>query len=389
VQVERTDARNQLRPAKGEQAGGEPIESRAALSATQIAPAAGISMQPSRRLALLALIFAATGFGLMFAYSDGQKLLSVASGISWVRLAAPIAATLLSYVLMALSYEGIAEAAGSRLGLLRMLRITFVSNTVNYLVATGGLSGFALRMYFFNQSGIPVGRAVTISLVQGLLTNLVLLVFLVMGFYFLLVNHTLGTAALVSASILLAVFVAVTLLCVLLIVHPPTRRRVLFWGAEAGHWVAKKLLPHHRRPRRVRLWRLQHNINQGLEFLLRSYRRMVMPTIYIVLDWVVTLAVLWASFWCVGLRVPIPLVVVGFAVGILLSLVSLAPGGIGVMEGSMTTIFVALGKPLESTVIAVLIFRFAYYAVPFLLSLVFFRGMMRAAGAPPILAGAT
>ena len=86
------------------------------------------------------------------------------------------------------------------------------------------------------------------------------------------------------------------------------------------------------------------------------------------LAWVVTLAVLWASFWCVGQRIPVPLVVVGFAVGILLSLVSLAPGGIGVMEGSMTTIFVALGKPLESTVIAVLIFRFAYYAVSFVLT---------------------
>ena len=37
-----------------------------------------------------------------------------------------------------------------------MLRITFVSNTVNYIVSTGGLSGFAVRMYFFRQSGIPM-----------------------------------------------------------------------------------------------------------------------------------------------------------------------------------------------------------------------------------------
>ena len=64
----------------------------------------------------------------------------------------------------------------------------------------------------------------------------------------------------------------------------------------------------------------------------------------------------------------------------LASLVSLAPGGIGILEGSMTGVFVTLGIPLETAVVAVLIFRFAYYAVPFLVSLIFFRGMLRAPG---------
>jgi uncharacterized membrane protein YbhN (UPF0104 family) len=53
------------------------------------------------------------------------------------------------------------------------------------------------------------------------------------------------------------------------------------------------------------------------------------------------------------------------------------------MEGSMTTIFVALGIPLEQTVVAVLIFRFAYFAVPFLVSIAFFRTMLRVARQQP------
>jgi hypothetical protein len=115
-----------------------------------------------------------------------------------------------------------------------MLRITFVSNVVNYIVATGGLSGFALRMYFFRQSGIPVGRAVTISFVQGLITNLTLLIFLMMGFIFLLTHESLGTAALVSAAILLGLFVIATALALLLLVHRGVRRRVLLWGLVAA-----------------------------------------------------------------------------------------------------------------------------------------------------------
>lgn len=346
-------------------------------------PTSGLGNKSTRRLIVLAAAFALVGFGLMFFYSDGRQLLHVASSIAWPRLVLPVGATLISYALMTLSYEGIASAAGTAIGFVPMLRITFVSNVVNYIVATGGLSGFALRMYFFRQSGIPVGRAVTISFVQGLITNLTLLIFLTMGFVFLVTHESLGTAALVSAATLLALFVLVSAVALLLLFHRGVRRRVLLWGLEASHVLARRFLPQHRTPRRIRLWRLQINIERGFAFMLANWRQMLLPVLYIVLDWVVTLGVLWGSFWCVNVLVPFPLVTVGFAIGILFSMVSLAPGGIGIMEGSMTTVFVALGVPFEQTVVAVLIFRVAYYAVPFLVSVAFFRTMLRVARHQP------
>ncbi|HEY8517894.1 MAG TPA: lysylphosphatidylglycerol synthase transmembrane domain-containing protein [Candidatus Binatia bacterium] len=377
MRAETDPARRARRPPQSpaEESNGAPD----AVAAAGLAPASDLSSYSSRRLLLATITFAVIGFGLLFFYSDGRELLNVASTIAWPRLLVPIGTTLLSYVLMAMSYEGIARAAGTPIGYVPMLRITFVSNIVNYIIATGGLSGFALRMFFFRQFGIPVGRAVTISFVQGLITNLTLLIFLAMGFVFLLTHESLGTAALVSAAVLLALFVVATLLALLLLLHRGVRRRVLFWGLEASHLIARKVLPHHRTPRRIRLWRLQLNIERGFAFILANWRQMVLPVVWIVLDWIVTLAVLWGCFWCVHLNIPFPLVTVGFAVGILFSMVSLAPGGIGIMEGSMTTVFVALGTPMEETVIAVLLFRLAYYGVPFVVSLAFFRSMLRVA----------
>ena len=79
------------------------------------------------------------------------------------------------------------------------------------------------------------------------------------------------------------------------------------------------------------------------------------------------------------------IVIVGFAVGVCVSLASLVPGGLGIMESSMTAVFVSLGVPLEPAVVAVLIFRLVYYVLPLLVSLFFFHGLMgqvaRAAGA--------
>jgi hypothetical protein len=44
-----------------------------------------------------------------------------------------------------------------------MCRITLVANAANYLLSTGGLSGFALRMYLFARRGIPPAAPLTLS----------------------------------------------------------------------------------------------------------------------------------------------------------------------------------------------------------------------------------
>src|SRR5690606_20876399 len=118
-------------------------------------------------------------------------------------LALPLLCMIASYVTMALSYQGIATAAGHRVPLSDMLKITFVANSVNYLVSTGGLSGFAVRMYFFRRLGMPSQTAVLVSLAQTFLTNCMLLAFLLIGFAYVFSRHTLEGSALVVTTALL------------------------------------------------------------------------------------------------------------------------------------------------------------------------------------------
>jgi uncharacterized protein (TIRG00374 family) len=287
----------------------------------------------------------------------------------------PFACAIGSYVVMARSYQGIALAAGSDVPFWEMLKITFVANTVNYLVSTGGLSGFALRLYFFLKLKIPSGTAVIISLVQTFLTNVVLLLIVVVGFAYLLTSHDLHGYALGTTAALLFFFILAAAIAMLLLFHRELRRRTLFLMAEAAHWFLRRFLPRHK-PARVRIWRFQRNLNRGIGFLLARKRRMIIPTVWIVADWIFTLLILYGAF--ITLRYPIPMsfVVVGFAVGIILSLISFVPGGLGVMEGSMAAIFASLSVPFETAVVAVLIFRFAYYVLPTIISVFFFRGML-------------
>jgi uncharacterized protein (TIRG00374 family) len=331
----------------------------------------------ARRYLLLGAVAVGIGLlGVLVALTDGRALLAAARSISPVLLVVPMALALLSYCAMARSYQEIADAAGSRLSFRTWLRLTFVSNTVNYLVTSAGLSGFAVRMLLLAQEGVPSGRAVVISLVQTFLTNASLLCFVLAGFASLVLRHQLTGTPLLAAGIVVGTFVAVILLLAVLAYSRRLRRRTLLCLLAGTHRLLWRIAPR-RAPRRARLWRFQRNLDEGLEFLLRRKERMVGPAGWITLDWVLTLAILWVAFRAVNHPVPVGLVLIGFGVGVVLSLISIVPGGLGVMEGSMAAVYVSLGVPLERALLAILIFRVAYYVLPLLISLFLFHGLMR------------
>lgn len=321
---------------------------------------------------------------LPVAFSDGRRLLEIVSSVRPQDLAALVLLTALSYLAMSRSYQGIACAAGTDLPFREWVRITLVSNTANYLVTTAGLSGFAVRMYLLSQQGVRPGRAVLISLVQTFLTNLTLLAFILLGFATLVARHYLPEGTLIGALAVLLMLTATLAYAAILVLHRDLRRRTLFAVADGIHRLLRRVSPRWT-PGRLKLWRFQHNLNEGFDFLLARKDRIIAPTLWITLDWVLTLAILWAAFRAVGYPVAAGIVIVGFAVGVCVSLASLVPGGLGIMESSMTAVFVSLGVPLEPAVVAVLIFRLVYYVLPLLVSLFLFHGLMgqvaRAAGA--------
>jgi uncharacterized protein (TIRG00374 family) len=339
--------------------------------------AAAAAPAPGGRTHLIswALVVGFIALGGLFFFSDARKLWATASTLDVHLLVIPMVLGVASYALMALSYQGIAQAAGAEVPFWEMLKITFVANTVNYVVSTGGLSGFAARLYFFIRCGIASGTAVIISLVQTFITNTILLLFVVGGFAYLLSSHELHGYTLGTIATLLFFFILAAAVAVILLLHRELRRRTLFIAAEAAHWFLHRFLPRHK-PARVRIWRFQRNLNRGIEFVLERKRRMILPTLWIVVDWIVTMMILYTAFVAVRYPIPMSFVVVGFAVGIILSLVSFVPGGLGVMEGSMAAIYASLSVPFETAVVAVLIFRVAYYLLPMVISVFFFRGML-------------
>ena len=228
--------------------------------------------EPTRRGSRIAVVIAAAvGVGVLFVLvllADGQTLLQTAAEIDPIALAVPMGLSLLSYAAMARSYQGISDVAGRHLPFSDWLRITFVSNTANYLVTSAGPVGFAVRMLLLSQHGVSSGRAVLISLVQTFLTNFTLLLFILVGIVALVVRQHIGGLFLYLAAATVVAFAALLVFVFVLAVRPELRRRTLVRLTITVHRIGRRFAPRWT-PKRGRLRRFQRQLNQGFDFLLK------------------------------------------------------------------------------------------------------------------------
>lgn len=321
---------------------------------------------------------AVTGVVLVLVYAylvvtaGGRSLIETLTDLDPVLLVLPLLATFLSYMTMSLSYEGIARAAGCRVGQRAMLRITFVANTANYVIPAGGLSGFALRMLMLNKKGVSAGRAVLISFTQTLLTNLMLMVFIVYGLLHLVLSRQFdGVAMGLIASVILVLTVFLGA-CLAMVYKERFRRRCLVWMNGWVDAILERLGYTERFGRRAHRFLL--HIDEGLTFFAAEPRAMAMPLFWIFFDWVFTIGVLYAALYSVGATVSYGQVVIAFSVGIVFAVASFVPGGVGVLEVALNGMLASGGVPREKSVLAIMIFRISFYVIPVLLALFLARG---------------
>ncbi|MGB3681320.1 MAG: flippase-like domain-containing protein, partial [Rubrobacteraceae bacterium] len=107
------------------------------------------------------------------------------------------------------------------------------------------------------------------------------------------------------------------------------------------------------------------------------------PLVFVVGDWGASIATLWFCFAALGQPVSPGILIAGFAVGVTVGMLSMVPGGLGVQEGSMAATYALFGVPLGQAALAAVLFRLVYYIVPFLVSLAFYRRLLREVGGPP------
>ena len=346
--------------------GGADPEAGQALAAPTASPA-GVRRGVALVLGLLGVAYAA-----MTMLADTGGLREAFTRLGWQCLVLPLACTLASYLTMVVSYQGILRVAGATVGWRDLLRITLVANTANYILPSGGLTGFAIRLVFFTRRGISPGSSVAISFTQTLITNMMLVLFVFYGLVSLLLNGRIGGAILTASAVATVLLVAGFAVLLAMIYSTSVRRAVLAWTAHLVDRVLDRLGRHATLGERAR--RFFVYIDEGMALFAGRPGEMLGPAFWIFLDWLFMMGTLWSAFLATGVPVDFGSIAIAFSVSSVASFVTFVPAGAGVIEWGLGGTLAGLGIPLEQSLLPIFLYRFSYFVVPTVLALVLAPG---------------
>jgi uncharacterized protein (TIRG00374 family) len=336
--------------------------------------------RPFSRPIIKILVALIIGIGLVFTISDIHKIARVTQKIQPFFLFSALVATVLSYLFIGLALKKLLELVDVTLSFKEMFAISWVSTALNYLVPTGGVGGLTVRVFLLRKKGISFTETFLVTFVHTLLLDGVLIGFVMFGFAYLLTIKGLRLYHHVTSGAVLALALTLSFLATGSVINKAFRDRFIDFFYKWINRISVKLT---KRPvfEKTSLLEFKEEFHQGISLILTQKREMVLPTIYVFLDWFCCLLALYWSFVTIGYSISPGILLVGFAIGLFVSLFSLIPGAIGIMEGSMAAIYYSLGVPLEVAIVAVLLYRIVYYVFPFVTSIILYRPMFKEAKA--------
>ncbi len=219
------------------------------------------------------------------------------------------------------------------LPLARLIRYSWVANTMNNLIGLSGLAGAGIRILLLARDGVTTRTA---SLYSGVIMLSVPVGLSVLVICALAQGHASLVPAAIPRWIVRTVLIAYAAYLPVFLALSSSRailHRVLSGETRIG-WIG------------------------GLTLVGIS-----------VLDWLFAVAVAWCCLAASGAWVAPGIFLSAFTLAATLGILSLIPGGIGVFDAALLVMLTRAGATAETVVAGLLIFRLVYYLVPWLIGI--------------------
>ncbi len=295
-------------------------------------------------------------------YPNTAELLAATRHANFFYLSLSMVLSFISYLLMGLSLWEVLKILGYRLPFWEACGVSFVSTTVNYFVSSGGVSGFATRAHLLSKRHIPYGISVTSSVVISVFIYLVLSLIIVEGMFLqLLKTREFGAVFFQDVAGVLFVL-SFAFILMLLFFHHELRsawaRKLYRIVNHLSFLFSKKEIPEET------FLQFEEQLAKGIHTI--QARRYELPLVltYVCMDWVSNILILHFAFRAVGAHMHTSTLIIGFALGQIMTIIPILPGGLGAMEAAMTAAFSGMGVPVGQALAASLVFRLFYYLIP-------------------------
>lgn len=317
------------------------------------------------------------GLIALLVYQAKDSFVKIWQNVETKYLFLSVLSSVLIYVSMGMSLYEVLRIMGRRIGKSAAIGIALVSTTVNYAVSSLGASGFALRAHLLNRRRVPFGTCVTASIVITVLLYFVLAVIILQGSVLMLFHSSTTPVQLLKNFGLIVVMCAVCVVVTAFLFNDEWRskyiRKVFRLMNKVLYHCFRALIP------KGRYDTFMDQLDEGIDLIHKKKKKMTWTITYVCADWLFTILVLFFAFRAVGVHIDAGVLVAGFAVGMVTTLIPILPGGLGAMELAMTAVYAQMGIDWDAALMATLIYRVVYYVLPGIVSIFIYWGLQLSA----------
>ncbi len=316
-----------------------------------------LMMRPLRYLPILILLGLAVHL-LLPQLTELRQSLNVVEQMRLWAVGMAILAQMLSYMGAGYLLHAASEVAGSRLTTRRGAFIIAGASAVG-LVAAGMVGSTAATFRWVRGSGVSREGSVLASSLPSLFNNLLLAVTAIIGLLHLLIAHDLSTFQAIAFSLILLILVLII--------------GTAAWGLSHRPWLAARMSRLSRRWAALRRKEYDPSGTQAeLDRVFAIWYALKAggwhgPLLGAAMTIGFDMLTLYLIFVAAGHAVNPGVLLTGYGLPLLLGKVSFLPGGVGVVEGTMTALYDSLGVPDEVTVVVILAYRAISFWLPLLL----------------------
>ena len=325
--------------------------------------------------------FLSVGIIAVMLYQTRDSFVKIWQGVSTRYLFLSLFSSVLIYAAMGMSLYEVLRIMGRRVSKSAAIGIALVSTTVNYVVSSLGVSGFALRAHLLNRRRVPFGMCVTASIVITVLLYFVLAVIILQGSVLMFFNSSATTMQILKNFLLIVAMCAVCVLITAFLFNNEWRskwlRKIFRMINKVLYHVFRALIP------KGKYDDFMDQLDEGIDLIHKKKKKLTMTIVYVCADWLFTILVLYFAFRAVGIHITAGVLVAGFAVGMVTTLIPILPGGLGAMELAMTAVYAQMGIDWDSALMATLIYRVVYYVIPGIISIFIYWGLQLSSPAAP------
>lgn len=305
------------------------------------------------RAGLAAVIVGCTGWFLLVPQlQEAQD----SFGAIWRLSASPVIGAFVMQVLSLMSYSALSATVlgWGRLRYRTLLRIDLADLAVNHTAPGGGTTAGAVRFRLLRSEGVAAGEALAVAMMQLSISNLVLTAVLVLGLIL-----SLAQLAAVPSNELLALLLALMTVggAVVSVWGLTSRTRRVNAAARA---IGRRI------PLvgEARLSHLVLTLAAGLRRLGQDPRRLSRAAGFALGGWLLDAASLWVMLAAFAAPIGVGPLLTVYAVGSILAVLPLTPGGLGIVEGVMVPALIGFGVPQAGALLGVIGWRLFEYWLP-------------------------